>query len=533
MIHGSYLIKALAFLLPLVGAWLVFRPRLAFEDQKVFLRFAIYVVGATTIIFTIANTMVMFLALTLLIVCVRPPGSASFSLLYFAFLYVVPADFGWAIPFPGINFLISISQTRLLAFALLPAAIAALRGNAIKLNRTDAVFLAYAVLVTLMTVRTGGSVTNVLRMMLYSVFAFLVPYLALSRSIRQPKDAQLMLCGLIWIGTFLTVVGVGASVQRWDYYTSLASATGHGTSSAFREGTFRISGPIGSMEYGFWMGATVALILLMRRYLVSPKIVTWGWAGVACLMILSSQSRGGLLGSLLLAIIFPYFLMRSSGLRASYVGAGLVGAVALYLSLKATGFDAVDEYGTFDYRQNLLDAAWIHVKQYPILGNPRYMESPIFAHLYQGQGIIDFVNGYVQVVLGSGLVGLGLFVLALLFAWRDVVKGTDIVRDVHAAPDGVLVLGRFLGMALPAFAVLAATTSFVSYMQPSIIALAAFARGYRALAESLRDSPVAEAAPEPVAVTPAAVGEPARPAPRPEDAWWPGGYVPGRTGWPS
>jgi O-antigen ligase len=80
--------------------------------------------------------------------------------------------------------------------------------------------------------------------------------------------------------------------------------------------------------------------------------------------------------------------------------------------------------GTIDsanvtYRHRLFDRAWEIILESPLLGNQDALLR--MQDLRQGQGIIDVVNAYLQILLDNGFVGLFLILsfilIALLKTW--------------------------------------------------------------------------------------------------------------------
>ncbi len=88
---------------------------------------------------------------------------------------------------------------------------------------------------------------------------------------------------------------------------------------------------------------------------------------------------------------------------ASPLGARIRGAPAL----RRNG-----DQDSVDQRQQLAETSWRLIQQNPWFGNPFVLLQ--MEELRTGDGIIDLVNGYVQVALFYGLVGLALF-------WRFVL----------------------------------------------------------------------------------------------------------------
>jgi O-antigen ligase len=112
-------------------------------------------------------------------------------------------------------------------------------------------------------------------------------------------------------------------------------------------------------------------------------------------------------------------------------------------------FTTVDE-GSYTYRTRLFEIAIDAIIRDPLFGSYDYIYSPAFQELKQGQGIIDIVNTYIAIALGSGLAGLGFFVfffaIVIWGVWRQMktvveqnCKAYDIGRSLFAALICILV----------------------------------------------------------------------------------------------
>ena len=103
-------------------------------------------------------------------------------------------------------------------------------------------------------------------------------------------------------------------------------------------------------------------------------------------------------------------------------------------------FIGTRDQDTVEYRQELFETSWALIKQNPLFGNP--FVALDMENLRQGQGIIDLVNGYLQVALYYGLVGLALYCAVHLFVLQ---RAFVVMRRARAADDtGMLALGASL-----------------------------------------------------------------------------------------
>jgi O-antigen ligase len=103
------------------------------------------------------------------------------------------------------------------------------------------------------------------------------------------------------------------------------------------------------------------------------------------------------------------------------------------------------ETGNIEYRQRLLESAMQLVWRNPVLGSSDYLDRLAEMGLVQGQGIVDLVNTYVQVVLRSGLVGLALFAGVMVAAFFAAVRARKL--SLRSKAGDVADLGRSLAAA--------------------------------------------------------------------------------------
>jgi O-antigen ligase len=88
-----------------------------------------------------------------------------------------------------------------------------------------------------------------------------------------------------------------------------------------------------------------------------------------------------------------------------------------------------------DYRVKLLDNAYIVFNRYPLFGSTKYRDELADLGMLQGEGIVDVVNTYLDVVLEYGLVGLILYIsffsIVLTAIYRGIKKAADKRSEQH------------------------------------------------------------------------------------------------------
>jgi O-antigen ligase len=107
----------------------------------------------------------------------------------------------------------------------------------------------------------------------------------------------------------------------------------------------------------------------------------------------------------------------------------------------------------------LLEIATHEILQNPFFGAFDSMYSPAMQELKQGQGIIDIVNSYLAVGLGSGLVGLSLFAGFFIAIATGIFKG---VLNLANRNDELHLLGRVLFSTLLGILVIIVTVSSIT-----------------------------------------------------------------------
>ncbi|WP_031549423.1 O-antigen ligase family protein [Parvularcula oceani] len=540
--------QAAPFLLAALAAAFLALPRAKSDPEdwrglavRVFAYWAISIL----LLFTISARFIPLVALGLVALALAPKAPAQKIAFYIGVVFAVPSEYQEYVPFPGVNYLIILNHAKVLALVLLlplcvgggkaaasPSARGRRRENGIW-RKADILFGIWIAIVAILDLRMTQTFTNSLRHFADIGLELVLPYLAVRRSVRSMNDIQIVLWGLLLGLLILTALGLLSGLQNWLHYKPLGD-NALGWTGAFRGGGVRVNVTLSSILLGQLMVVCMALLFWRRRVADQPWLPLM-WLLPCAFVLEATGSRGAILAAIVAVGGLVYFRTRAAGTR-TFIGVGGASLLAItYMTLQSTGFDAVDEYGTFDYRQQLLETAAVKIRQVPLLGDADYYDDPLFEPLRQGQGIIDFVNGYVQVALGYGLLGLGLLLASLAAAFFGTAKGTYVLmrqNRTHGEPGA----GFALGIALSSLGVMLMTVSFVSYIELFLILLIALNVCYTqaALTEKRKAEP---------SLNPTEAGEPPAPSRRPLAAEaerepasvspWPQGYTPGRTGWPS
>ena len=103
----------------------------------------------------------------------------------------------------------------------------------------------------------------------------------------------------------------------------------------------------------------------------------------------------------------------------------------------------------------LLDKATIVFNRYPIFGSVNYRGELADLGMKQGEGIVDVVNSYLDVVLYYGLVGLFIYLSFFFIVLIDILKGMKKCRyrSTEAYNIGRSLLSCLIGILITIFTV--------------------------------------------------------------------------------
>jgi O-antigen ligase len=223
---------------------------------------------------------------------------------------------------------------------------------------------------------------------------------------------------------------------------------------------------------------------------------------VLLVALASTWSRGPWLG----AGIFLLSLIALRWVSARTYSFGLISLLLAGVIVKLFGADELiydflrslfgsteDDFGSIQYRRQLLDAALALIKQSPTFGVPNF--GAYLQEFRQGEGIIDLVNTYLMVTLSSGMVGLVLYALPPLIVIMSLLRRLA-PPVANSAPD--LFVCVFVSVQI-AIAFTLITTSTIYVMPYVLLFLMAMPLVYvRILADGMNEQPIAVSAAGPL-----------------------------------
>ena len=424
--------------------------------------------------------------------------------LYLLLMQVIP-DVPIEIPVVGINRLFELDNYRLLSFCVLVPTVWRLRKqkNPVEvqgLGAMNILLLAYgAVQVALFVpfdipghaLDQQTMTDNVRRGLLFLIDTYVL-FVAASRTCltRQAiTDALAMFC-LACVE--MAPVALFETLRHWllyfdlsDRWGSIAVATsyymrGDTTRAAVSAGHPLILGYMMAIAFGFWLYLKSHVKSKRVRIIVAALL----WLG-----LLTAYGRGPWLGAVV--IYFTYAAVGPRGMSRLFKAAAvfvLVGAV-IFASpvgdriVRVLPFTGKSGDDSLTYRQRLAERSWEIIQTHPFLGD-QFARSKM-EDLRQGEGIIDFVNTYMQVTLNYGFVGLSLFLAVILIALRKAYR--TLKTCARSDPDLAL-LGASLVACIMGTLVMIAASSFIGAYTQLFYVLAGLAAAYANLGVSRQPS---------------------------------------------
>jgi len=424
--------------------------------------------------------------------------------LYFFVLFAVPT-FAESIPgIGGVRQFFALSYPRVLSLVVLLPLCLHMRRQPGHIgfgkHPADWLLTAYIALLLLLQIRYDTG-TNTLRTGLYHVMDVFLPYYAASRALRSVEDLRDALLAMVIGAALMVPIAAFEFVRHWLLYNSLPAALGiHWDAGGYlmRGDSLRAVATTGqSIVLGYVMAVTFVLHLGLRR----SNVPHWAWMlGIVVLFagLLAPLSRGPWVGAAAGVLVMAATSSRPMRQVVRF-GVGTVIVVAL-LQLTPFGDRIIDHLpfvGTIDadtvnYRQRLIEVSMIVIAQNPFFGAADYLYSPVMQELQQGsQGIIDVVNSYLGVALGSGAVGLALFAGVFLSVAGMLLQA---LRAQRNDPDSESYLqGRVLLAVLVVVAVTIITVSSITFIPIVYWSLCGLGAGYALRVRKAQPAPAPEA----------------------------------------
>lgn len=398
---------------------------MVFDNAKkgLLVRIAMLWCIGTAIIFLIPQKLLALILLGVLLLIFGPRNSVDRICLYIASLALLPATYNAEIPFPGLNFLMVMDYPKLATLILLgPIFFSSLFSKAPSyLRAVDRYLLFFVLLTSVMAIR-DLPFTSMMRVTVDNFLLIFVPYVAISRSLKTVEDLDLGIKVLFFSVVVLAFISVISTVFSWNYYAQLDKDISHKVYTEFRNGFLRVRATLNGTLLGMVMGIGVAAVIFLRAERRLSALYTACLLGLFGGVIFVTGARGGWMSAVIIAFVYVLFVRASKMVRNMALVAMSAGILIIFILIFQESDIVSDQYGTFAYRAELLRTSFEQIASRPLFGEVEFRSNPRFAHLVQGEGIVDIVNGYLQIALTNGLVGLGLFLGAHIVTLKGALK---------------------------------------------------------------------------------------------------------------
>jgi O-antigen ligase len=443
-----------------------------------------YWLGAVAISFLVPDFyLAMFvLGLFYLWAVRKDPNPAAFYLMFLLVMPPIQREIGGIGPFSK---LFDINNTRLMALVILaPLAMRMFTAPkpkgppvslAPRLIDVAAILMAsYLVLIY----APQESVTALMRNAVHQSLDFLLPYFVISRFCTSRERVMDCLGALLAGSLIICFLAVFEHFKGWLLFTTISVTWGVPDPLSLylmRDSALRASASSGhALVLGHLLVVCVGLMGFFRTQFTSKLKLALVWA-VLLLGLYSTVSRGPWVAAAVVMILAGLFTQKVLkfyavlAVTASVIAGGLLMSPWADKLINFLPFIGKVDQGNVEYRQQLLDAAFMMVRQNPVFGNVRVLEQ--LEHLRQGQGIIDMVNVYAEVAMTYGLVGLFLFCVFLFGSTLYAVAAALKVRKQQ--PDLFVMIGNSAAALMGSMITLVGISNYLSVplVYTSLVAL--------------------------------------------------------------
>ncbi len=392
------------------------------------------------------------------------------------FSLIVPVYLFSLLLLPGLDDTISIGSLKLVEFsvhdalALGAAAAIFVRPDKAKCRIEWDIIVLSVVLMISLAIARDTSLSHHFRALAETSLDLALPYYIVSRGLRSSDELRSSMLWLSAGGVVIAALLVFEVWKAWPIYHELYRAFELPTLLLVkvRAGLIRAGGPFVEPTSAAMVLAMCTLALYLSRDYFRNRSTYMLLMAVVVVGLIMPQSRGAWVGACI--AIAAADVLRGHHARfgrKAFLAGGAISCLFLaaqfspYLSemLGLSGGSSASS----DYRRLLLNRGLEEFANNPILGHSMQELYPRMHDLVQGEGIIDFVNAYIWIMLIGGLVGLVIFLVPFIHFLIGILRAGRFrgpkKRDVEA---GVFVFGSLLmimemlfftsfGMTRPAF----------------------------------------------------------------------------------
>ncbi|MEM8770332.1 MAG: O-antigen ligase family protein [Pseudomonadota bacterium] len=423
-------------------------------------------VALTACAFFIRDNLFCFMAMSLVLAFLSPQDPVKRICFYVGVMALSPLSYTAAVPFPGLNYLIILNYAKVVTLIVLgPLFIMRAAAPAPpSLRSVDNLIFMFVLLASIISFRELPF-TSVLRLFVDMMILYVLPYIAISRTIKSAEDINSVFKAFFASMVVIAVIGIFSVARSWNYYAQLYDLAGIKVYAEYRNGLLRVYSTMNTTMLALTMGAAAVVTMRLRQLKIVPALYAYGALGLFGFIAFATGSRGGWLAAI--AVVGSYFVFRYAApfLRSFYVYAAFAAAFGFGAAVTMNSSMLSGQSANIAYRAELLRTSVEQIASRPLFGENGFRDSPRFAHLRQGEGIVDIVNTYVEVAMNNGLVGAFLLFGGLGAAFFGGLNRMNRMRRSGAETPGasagehnlIIIVAIMIG-----FFAMIATTSAVS-----------------------------------------------------------------------
>lgn len=242
-----------------------------------------------------------------------------------------------------------------------------------------------------------------------------LPYFVVSRGLATAREPLVPLVSLLLGIAVVSAMALFESVRFWLLYEAMVSAVGADAETLsgytkLRGGMLRARATFPeSTGLSLFLACALTMVFALRRQFGGPLLVLvltlligsalavtfarvgYIALGVGIVVCLLNERRYGLLAAALVGLPLAAWALISLGDSVPFIAA-LVGT-------------SDDSIGSVDYRSMLFDSGLEVIAEHPLVGMSLADLLVRLDHLKQGEGIVDFVNQPLTILMRAGILG--------------------------------------------------------------------------------------------------------------------------------
>lgn len=291
--------------------------------------------------------------------------------------------------------------------------------------------------------------TDSIRRVIIFVLIAYVPYFVTSRSNANRRSIIDSIATYCLSCILLSSIAIFESLKSWLLYSEMPSRLGANSYLAEYLERGHSLRAMASSGHPLTLATILAIACPLWLYL-QPHVYSSRARKITSILLIGglfvTYSRGPWIGAAMACL--AYVALRPRALSTIFKSAIGILCVGALLSLTPIGQKVINlmpffggqvDVGTLTYRERLLDRTETIIAQHPLIGDSRGLLQ--LEDLRQGEGIIDLVNVYIQVLLNDGCIGLALF---FGYSLLCIVKANQIRRRLSETDPDLARLGAAL-----------------------------------------------------------------------------------------